>query len=252
MLHLDDIPYQSPLRSLDPGFKLFFSVGTMLLMIVLNQLWISAAVFVLMVALTLFWGKCNVRRYLALLSIPLLFIIVGVLTIMIDRSDELLVSFGFWGLGISAGGYATAIAIFGKSLAAVVSLYFLIINTPINDIIEVLRKLHVPNFLLELMILIYRFITLMVENAEQILTAQKCRLGYVDYRTSFQSLALLMARLFSVSYERGQRVMIAQESRNYDGDLVFYPIAYTEKNRYFVYTVLFWLLLILGKGLLAL
>ncbi len=112
-----------------------------------------------------------------------------------------------------------------------------------------MRKWHVPGFILELMVLIYRFTTLMIENAEQIHIAQKCRLGYGDYRTSFHSLALLIARLFSISFARGERIMVAQESRNYDGELVFCPVSYVEKQAYYIYTVIFWLLLILEKDL---
>ncbi len=252
MLHLDELPYQSPLRHVDPGFKVFLSLGTMILTITLSQIWISATVFLVMTGLILFWGKLSVRRYLKLLAIPLFFIIVGVLTIMVDRGDDLLISFGSFGLGISSTSFVLALGILGKSLSSIAALYFLIINTPLNDLIEVLRKWHVPGFLLELMILIYRFTTLMIENAQEIHTAQKCRLGYVDYKTSFRSLALLIARLFSVSYARGKRIMVAQESRNYDGDLVFYPISFEEKNAYFIYTAVFWLLLISGKGFLML
>ncbi len=248
MLHLDDLPYRSPLRGIDPAFKIFFSLGTMLVAIVLNRFWISAIVFVLMVGLSLLWGKTPVRRYLALLAIPAFFIVVGVITIMIDRGENLLFAFGFWGLGISGTGFGLALGILGKSLASVASLYFLILHTPLNDIMEVLRRWHAPKFLLELMVLIYRFITLMIESAGRMATAQKCRLGYVDYKTSFRSLALLIARLFGLCYERGRRVMVAQEARNYDGDLVFYPVCYMEKNVYYVYTALLWLALILGKG----
>ncbi len=99
ILHLDDIPYQSPLRKLDPGFKLFFSLGTIVLTIALNRILISAIVFSLMVLLSLLWGKVNLRRYLILLSIPMFFIIVGVLTIMVDQGKNSLwaLAFGIWG-----------------------------------------------------------------------------------------------------------------------------------------------------------
>ena len=46
-----------------------------------------------------------------------------------------------------------------------------------TDILEVLRKMRLPALLIELMMLIYRFIFLLLETASAIMTAQESRLG---------------------------------------------------------------------------
>lgn len=49
-------------------------------------------------------------------------------------------------------------AIFLKAMAGISALYMLSLSTPVNQLVPVLQKLHLPSLLVELMNLIYRYI----------------------------------------------------------------------------------------------
>ena len=85
------------------------------------------------------------------------------------------------------------------------------------DILEVLGKLHCPGLLIELMLLIYRFIFILLNTASAITTSQNCRLGNKDYRTSLMSFGLLGSVLMMRAISRSNKLYDAMEARCYDG-----------------------------------
>ena len=88
-----------------------------------------------------------------------------------------------------------------------------------TDILEVLRKLHVPALLIELMLLIYRFIFVLLETASAITTAQKSRLGNRNYRTKVRAFGSMGSALFIRAFRRANALYDAMESRCYDGTI---------------------------------
>ena len=85
--------------------------------------------------------------------------------------------------------------------------------------LEVLRKMRLPALLIELMMLIYRFIFLLLETASAIMTAQESRLGNRDYRTKVRSFGAMASALFVQSMRRSDALYDALESRCYDGTI---------------------------------
>lgn len=110
-----------------------------------------------------------------------------------------------------------AVQLILTALGAVSCLYFLSFTTPMPDILEVLGKLHCPGLLIELMLLIYRFIFILLNTASAITTSQNCRLGNKDYRTSLKSFGLLGSVLMMRAISRSNKLYDAMEARCYDG-----------------------------------
>jgi cobalt/nickel transport system permease protein len=164
------------------------------------------------------------RFYLKLLSLPLSFLLVGVLTVAVSVVRQPggavygITVFNF-AVGVTAGGLSAAANLLCKSLGAVSCLYFLSLTTPMVEIISVLKKLKVPGLFIELMGLIYRFIFVMMETAERIYTAQSSRWGYASVKTSYYSLGQLASTLFIKSYHRSQMLFTTLMSRCYNGEL---------------------------------
>lgn len=52
-------------------------------------------------------------------------------------------------------------------------MYMLSLSTPVNQLVLVLQKLHLPSLLVELMNLIYRYIFILIDAADQMQTAAK-------------------------------------------------------------------------------
>lgn len=220
MIMIDKLCYGSKLRYVNACEKFIFAILTLLLCIISRS--VFAAVLVLLVngILTVKKGGIPLFRYLRLLLIPMTFILLSTLTIIINISTVPLDAYA-----LPIGPYfitgSTASLKFGGQLmltamAAVSCLYFLSLNTTMTDILSVLARLHLPKILIELMLLIYRFIFVLMDTASAITISQKSRLGNKDLKTSIQSFGKMAAVLFLRAMKRSNALFDAMEARCYD------------------------------------
>ncbi|NIQ94755.1 MAG: hypothetical protein GWN87_11490, partial [Desulfuromonadales bacterium] len=66
-------------------------------------------------------------------------------------------------------------------------------------------------------LIMYRYIFLMFEEATRIKSAQKSRLGYVDFGNTLRSVSTLGGMLILRSYDRAERSFAAMRCRGYRG-----------------------------------
>lgn len=168
-------------------------------------------------------GKVSIRLYLKYLMIPLIFLILSTLAILVNVSgkplDAYAIPVGEYYVTSSWAGLKRGIQMILTALASVSSLYVLSFHTPLTEILDVLKKLHVPGLFIELMLLTYRFIFILMESASAILTAQKARLGNRNLKTSIQSFGEMAAVVFVRSLKQSDALYNAMESRCYDGEI---------------------------------
>jgi cobalt/nickel transport system permease protein len=223
-MNIDQWAYTSKLKNKDPVQKIFFALLTICVCLWANTISISILIVMMMVCLTVTIGGIPPRVFFKLMVLPMSFLLISVATIAISRSSDsqnflTAVHFGSIWIGISKLGLITSLKLFFKSLGAVSCLYFLSLNTPMVDLMAALGRLRVPNLLIELMSLIYRFIFVLLETADTIFTAQNSRLGYSRLSFGYRSLGVLVASLFIRAYRRSDELYTALESRGYDGEL---------------------------------
>ena len=223
MLLIDKLSYRSKLRYVNALEKLMYAVLTLILCILSRSVKVAVLVFVINGILTVGKGGIPLSRYIKLLTIPLAFLIVGTAAIVVNVSKIPLDAFAFrigaWYITGSTEGIRRAFELCATALSAVTCLYFLSLNTTMTDILEVLKKLHVPALLIELMLLIYRFIFVLLETASAITTAQKSRLGNRNYRTKVRAFGSMGCALFIRAFRRANALYDAMESRCYDGTI---------------------------------
>lgn len=223
MLIIDKLSYQSKLRYVNAGEKFLFSAATLVLCIAARSVLICLPILALMSLLTVWKGGIPFGRYLKLLTIPLLFLVVNSLILGLSIRQTPLevfaISFGNWYLTASRETLRYAVQIFVTAMAAVSCLYFLSCNTPMTDILTVLKKLKCPKLLIELMLLIYRYIFVLLDCAHAISISQKSRLGNISFRQSLKSFGLLASALLVRAVNRSGILYDAMESRCYDGDI---------------------------------
>lgn len=237
MLRIDQYAYSNRLRFTHPVEKFAFAVITLIICLAASSLITSLVITLLMAGVVVLRAGIPMRFYLKLMSIPMSFLILGVLTIAVSFSRE---SFSFlwgvkiWGftLGVTAGGLQTAVNLFWKSLGAISCLYFLSLTTPMVEIISVLKRLKVPGLFIELMSLIYRYIFVLIETADKVYLSQSSRCGYASIKTSYCSLAQLTSNLFAKSYHYSQMLYTTLMARCYRGELnvLELPYAFSKKN----------------------
>lgn len=223
MIMMDKWAYSSKLREKNPYSKLLFGVGNLLICVLCRSNVVSLGIFLMMFALVVFIGKMPLRVYLRLLCIPLIFLVISTITVIFEfghvESAKVLVSLAGGHIYMTQWSLTRGIQLFLSSFASVTCLYFLAVTTPVIDIIQVLRSLHLPKIMIELMYLIYRFIFLLLETGNAIVVSQDCRLGYKDRRTSMRSTSKMAAVLFIRAYQKADALFSSMESRGYDGDL---------------------------------
>ena len=129
------------------------------------------------------------------------------------------VSVGAWYVTAGKETIDYGIRVFFTAMASVSCMYFLACNTTMTDLLTLFRRMKCPPVLVELMLLIYRFIFVLLDCAHAISTAQQSRLGYRDYKTSIQSFGGLASHLFICSIKRSERLYDAMEARGYDGTI---------------------------------
>ncbi len=220
----DRYAYASRLRRMDPIAKILFSALVLGICLCCPGIVPGLVTLLLMGLLCVRWGGVPGRVFFRFLGIPLAFLLLGCLTIVIERhapgtSVLLGIPVGGWVWGISSSGLYRGARIVSKSLGAISAMYFLALNTPMTDVTLGLRRLKVPTLMIELMDLIYRFIFVLWETAADIRTAQDSRLGYSSFRRGISSLGSLSSMVFLRAWNKADAIYSALESRGYTGSL---------------------------------
>ena len=221
MITIDKLCYHSKLRYENAGEKFAFAVITLCICVMSRSIAVACIVLAVTGILAVWKGGIPVSCYLRFLTVPPAFLFLSTIAIMFNIKkvplDLFAIPVGNWYITASTDSFFYALQLILTALAAVSCLYFLSFTTPMPDILEVLRKLHCPGLLIELMLLIYRFIFILLDTASAISTSQNCRLGNKDYRTSLKSFGLLGSVLMIRAITRSNKLYDAMEARCYDG-----------------------------------
>lgn len=223
MILIDKLCYTSGLRYVNTMEKFIFSISAILFCVGSRSIVIALLVLGTTGALSIWKGGVPAPLYFRLLSVPLVFLILSTSAVMIDLSRTALDAFAIpvGPFYITAGydGIAKGIQLTCTALASVSSLYFLSLSTPVTDILPVFRRLHLPAVLIELMLLIYRYIFILLETASALGNALNSRMGNRDIRTARRSFVSMISSVFILSVKRSGALYDAMESRCYDGTI---------------------------------
>lgn len=181
---------------------------------------------VVLPVLTAVVGGCGIHRYWTLVRLPLGFLLVSSLTLLWDFTDAssgamwAIHCFGGW-LVVTREAQETAWAVVARALGAIQCLYFLNLSTPMPEILHVLRKLRVPDVILDLAALIYHYIFVLLSVYQEMQSAACSRLGYRNLRRSLQTTGIIYGNLIGKSFRRTEASFDAMTSRCYLGRIRF-------------------------------
>ncbi len=223
MIIVDKLCYYSRLRYTNAAEKFAFTMLTLIACIISRSIVIAVLVLAVTGILTVYKGRIPFPRYRSLMTVPVIFLLLSTMAILVNISktplDAFAVPVGSYYITGSFKGLYRGIQLIFTALASVSCLFFLSLNTPMTDILDVLKKLHVPPLILELMMLIYRYIFILMNLASDITVSQHSRLGNVDLRTARKSFASMISSVFILSIRRSDELYDAMESRCYDGTI---------------------------------
>lgn len=221
MLLIDKYAYNNELRDYNPQAKFFLAcVGLLIFRIIDNEfLYILNIVF--MTGVTVLVAKIPFKKYLDMFKIPFVFLIMSLVTILISiNNTDYIYSIHIFGLdlGFTYESLLKCKTLFLAVFSSLSSIYFLMLTTPMIQIIKGLKKIKVPGLIIELMILIYRSIFIFLDEMHNMDLAQRMKFGYENKRNSINSISLLIGNLFRKILEKNRDMNIALECKLYDGE----------------------------------
>ena len=132
-----------------------------------------------------------------------------------------------WEWTIYGDGLQSGLELALRILGGVSTLLFFSLTTPLPELMRAARFFRCPTLLVELTMIIYRYLFLLLEEGQRIRNAQVARLGYASFRSGLTSSGILGGMLILRTYDRAERNMVAMRSRGYRGDM---PEAAPEQN----------------------
>ena len=241
--HLDVYSHTNSLKKLPPLQKLVFALTILAIALVAHPL-TQGAIFVWLNVWTIGYARIPIKVYGSVLGVvslflftsfpALLFNVVAIEQINLIQASSLGgLTIGNWYLFISHSGLIQAGEIGMRSLACVSCLLFILFTIPFSELLLILRRFRCPPLLLDLLLLMYRFVFLFLDVAMQLQLAQQARGGYRTRQRWMQSVALLAGQLVVRSLQRYQQFSLGLAARGFNGEFQVYSIqSYKYSKRY--------------------
>jgi cobalt/nickel transport system permease protein len=96
---------------------------------------------------------------------------------------------------------------------------FIGLTTPMTEIFKVLEDFKFPKVMLEISMLMYRYIFVSLDEAVTMYHSQETRLGYSSLKKSYKSMGILIANIFIKTWITGEKSFVSMQSRGYDGSI---------------------------------
>jgi cobalt ECF transporter T component CbiQ len=219
---IDRYAYINAISKTSPTTKILFAFSMLVLSVLSPSPIVPIVVFLITLILVVLVAQIPGRFYLDLMIYPALLIAVSCIFIGLffgSGTPLLQVSFPWFNWTIYGNGVTMALVTFFRVMGAVSATFFLVLTTSMTDIFVSLRKIHLPKVLIEISLLIYRYIFVFMEVASKMSTAQKLRLGHSSWLLRIRSVSMVAVNLFIRTLEQGERTFVAMNARGYDGNI---------------------------------
>ena len=221
---LDEAAWSGPWRQRSTGEKALLSLGLLAVAATSRSLWVSALVLAVAVATALFAARVPRRTYALAVLAPMTFVVIGAIPIALTfggSATGALVALGPVAV-TSAGLYAAAVVAL-RSAAAMAAMTLLAATTPMVDLLEGLRRLRVPEVLVDIAGLVYRMLFTLIDSVLAVREAQAARLGFIDGRSARRSMGLMAGSVLGRAWQRSRRLEEGLRGRGYAGSLRTLP-----------------------------
>ena len=123
----------------------------------------------------------------------------------------------FIDIAVTDNGITIFLTVLLKSFISILILSSLVISTSDNELLNGLRKVHVPAMIVTIIFIMYRYFFVIKEEAYTGQLAIKSRTFEKSYKTFNKKLAFLAGNLLIKSFDRAENVYKSMESRGFDG-----------------------------------
>ncbi|MDD1658033.1 MAG: cobalt ECF transporter T component CbiQ [Methanomicrobiales archaeon] len=218
---LENVAQENGLAGVSPYVKLAVGLGAILL-VLLSPTWVTPLFIAVSLGMAvLLLARIDPHLYVHLLAAPLLFAVLSVAAVVLVTGGGQVFwawqpVFGF-ALSLTAGSISQGLLVFSRVLGGMSALFFIALTTPMTELFIVMRRCRVPPGLVNLTMFVYRSIFILSDQVDQVLSAQRMRLGYSSAREAVASFGNLCGASFIASWECGEDLIRAMDARCYEG-----------------------------------
>ncbi len=247
-------PKTSPVHKLDPRIKLLLTVFFILTNTLLPVgAWpIYILLFALMLSVELL-SNLGLGYVLKRSSLALPFVLAA-LPLILTVPGESLFSFpiGPWNIYASYPGLVRFASIAIKSWLSMQAAIVLAASTSFPDLLVAMRALRVPQLLVSIFGLMWRYMFVLVDEVTRLMRARASRSGQSDLPGARPGRSIswrarvtggMAGSLFLRAFERSDRIYMAMVSRGYDGEVHSLPLPDIQPAH--------WVVLVSSLGLLG-
>ena len=223
---LDEAAWSGPWRVRSTGEKALLSLGLLTVAATSRSLWVSLVVLAVAVSTALFAARVPKRTYALAVVGPMTFVAVGAIPIALTfggRPTDVDVLASLGPVSLTSTGLYAAAAVAVRSAAAMAAMTLLAATTPMVDLLAGLRRLRVPEVLVDIAGLVYRMLFTLMDSVLAVREAQAARLGFVDGRTARRSMGLMAGSVLGRAWQRSRRLEEGLRGRGYAGSLRTLP-----------------------------
>ena len=179
------------------------------------SLFVSLSAFVITIIIGVSFKEVFKR-----IKLPILFgIFIFFMQALFLKSGEPVIQ--ILGIGIYSDGIIKGLKIFLTLVGSVWYLVLVGLTSNVDSILSGFKSLGIPEIVINISLMMYRYSLLLYEEAIRVFYAQKSRLGYTNFKNSIKSLGQLWGIIIVNSLIRSIRVNEAMKSRNFTGKLFF-------------------------------
>lgn len=218
---LDAIAQLSPFRRVHPGTKLLLSLGSIIICLVSPSPEVPLISGVALSVVLLLFGNVHPVTYAKILLGPAFFTLMSILILLFTLGGGTVIwqwtLFSGFSLVITSEGVIQSLLILSRVFGCSIALFFLVLTTPMTDLFQGMKRCKIPGDIIDLMMITYRYIFIIYNQAIDLYRAQVMRLGYNRPREALNSFSMLAGMLFITSWNSGEDLMKAMDCRCYDG-----------------------------------
>jgi cobalt/nickel transport system permease protein len=198
-----------------PAEKLTLGGGLLLLSVILPAVPAAPLILLAAAAAVLVGARVRLSDYVAAFAAPFTFLALGAVVLAISVQPDA----GAPWLTVSTESTTIATAVTLRALAATASLLLIVLTVPLTALLRQAHRLRIPAPIIEIAVMMYRFVMLAFGMAARGRLAQANRLGYAGFGRGIRSAGLLAAALLPRLLDRGRRMEIGLATRAGTGEL---------------------------------
>jgi len=230
-MRIDAAAYACRWQCVTPAAKALFALAGLVAAWLARSPGTLAMLALLSACATLAGARVPMRSYFAVAVAPLGFLLLSCLTMLLTPA-----SVGGWRWAPELLPAVAHIAL--RSLAALTAVLGLVLTTPMPALLALLRRLHVPELLLDLMALSYRMLFVLRQAWDEGSTAQAARLGHRGLRQQWRAMGLLAGQMAVQVWQRASALQMAADARAFQGSLRFMPASFPHARRQLMLSLL--------------